>query len=46
MSSGQMIEDVRLAVNGKVRVALHNRMGGMVPSPEDVLDALIKSFSI
>jgi len=46
LSSGQMIEDVRLAVDGKVKVALHNRMGGMVPSPEEVLDALIRSFSI
>ena len=46
LSSGQMIEDVKLAVNGKVKVALHNRMGGMVPSPEEVYDALMKSFSI
>ncbi|HJZ39741.1 MAG TPA: 3-methyl-2-oxobutanoate dehydrogenase subunit VorB [Bacteroidales bacterium] len=46
LSSGQMIEDVRLAVNGQVKVALHNRMGGMVPSPDEVCDALIKSFSI
>ncbi|HLO59904.1 MAG TPA: 3-methyl-2-oxobutanoate dehydrogenase subunit VorB [Bacteroidales bacterium] len=46
LSAGQMIEDVRLAVDGKVKVALHNRMGGMVPSPEDVVDAMIKSFSI
>jgi len=46
LSSGQMIEDVRLAVEGNVKVALHNRMGGMVPSPEEVFDALIKSFSI
>jgi 2-oxoglutarate ferredoxin oxidoreductase subunit alpha len=46
LSSGQMIEDVRLAVNGKVKVDLHSRMGGMVPSPDEVCDALIKSFSI
>jgi 2-oxoglutarate/2-oxoacid ferredoxin oxidoreductase subunit alpha len=46
LSSGQMIEDVRLAVDGKIKVALHNRMGGMVPSPEEVFDALLKSFSI
>jgi 2-oxoglutarate/2-oxoacid ferredoxin oxidoreductase subunit alpha len=46
MSSGQMIEDVRLAVDGKVPVALHGRMGGMVPSPEEVFEALIKRFSI
>jgi 2-oxoglutarate ferredoxin oxidoreductase subunit alpha len=46
LSSGQMIEDVRLAVEGRVKVALHNRMGGMVPSPEEVVDALLKIFSI
>ncbi len=46
LSAGQMIEDVRLAVDGKVKVALHNRMGGMVPSPEDVLQALVQHFSI
>jgi len=46
LSAGQMIEDVRLAVEGRVKVALHNRMGGMVPTPEDVFHALVKSFSI
>lgn len=46
LSAGQMIEDIRLSVEGKVKVALHNRMGGMVPSPDDVVDALIKNFSI
>jgi 2-oxoglutarate/2-oxoacid ferredoxin oxidoreductase subunit alpha len=46
LSAGQMIEDVRLAVAGRVKVALHNRMGGMVPSPEDVYTALLQSFSI
>jgi 2-oxoglutarate ferredoxin oxidoreductase subunit alpha len=46
LSAGQMIEDVRLAVEGKVKVALHNRMGGMVPSPDDVVEALINSFTI
>ncbi|MBN2813560.1 MAG: 3-methyl-2-oxobutanoate dehydrogenase subunit VorB [Bacteroidales bacterium] len=46
LSAGQMIEDVKLATEGRVKVALHNRMGGMVPSPEEVLDALITHFSI
>jgi 2-oxoglutarate/2-oxoacid ferredoxin oxidoreductase subunit alpha len=46
LSAGQMIEDVRLAVEGRVKVALHNRMGGMVPSPEDVYHALLQIFSI
>ena len=40
MNSGQMIEDVRLAVNGKVPVEFHGRMGGIVPSPEEILEKL------
>lgn len=40
MSSGQMIEDVRLAVNGKVKAEHFGRYGGVVPSPEEVADAL------
>jgi 2-oxoglutarate ferredoxin oxidoreductase subunit alpha len=46
LSAGQMIEDVRLAVEGQVKVALHNRMGGMVPSPEEVSQALEDHFTI
>ena len=40
LSMGQMIEDVRLAVNGKADVTLCNRTGGMIPAPEQVLDAI------
>jgi 2-oxoglutarate ferredoxin oxidoreductase subunit alpha len=40
MSAGQMVEDVRLAVNGQVQVEYYGRMGGIVPSAEEVLDAL------
>jgi len=40
MNAGQMVEDVRLAVNGKVKVEFHGRMGGMVPSPDEILEAL------
>ncbi len=40
MSAGQMVEDVRLAVNGKVKVEHYGRFGGMVHSPNEVLDAL------
>jgi 2-oxoglutarate ferredoxin oxidoreductase subunit alpha len=46
LSAGQMVEDVRLAANGRVQVAFYGRMGGMVPSPEEVVEALIKNFSI
>lgn len=37
MNSGQMVEDVRLAVNGKSPVYFRGRMGGMIPTPEDLL---------
>lgn len=37
MSAGQMIEDVRLAAEGKSKIHFYNRMGGMVPTPQDVL---------
>lgn len=37
MSMGQMIEDVELAIRCKKPVYLCNRVGGMIPTPEDVL---------
>jgi 2-oxoglutarate ferredoxin oxidoreductase subunit alpha len=40
LSSGQMVEDVRLAVQGRCPVAFHGRMGGLVPSPDEVVGAL------
>ena len=40
LSMGQMIEDVRLATDCKVPVTLCNRVGGMIPSPEQVLTAI------
>jgi 2-oxoglutarate ferredoxin oxidoreductase subunit alpha len=40
MNAGQMVEDVRLSVNGKVPVEFYGRMGGIVPSPDEVLNAL------
>jgi 2-oxoisovalerate ferredoxin oxidoreductase alpha subunit len=36
MSTGQLIEDVKLAVNGKVPVELYSRVGGNVPSAEEI----------
>lgn len=37
MSMGQMVEDVRLAVNGKKPVYFTGRTGGMVPTPKEIL---------
>ena len=40
LSMGQMIEDVRLATECKRPVTLCNRAGGMIPSPEQVLESI------
>lgn len=37
MNAGQMVEDVRLAVNGRSPVSFKGRMGGMIPTPEEIL---------
>ena len=42
MSNGQMIDDIRLAVNGKKPVHLHNRMGGFVPTTKDIREEVVK----
>ncbi|MEA1887184.1 MAG: 3-methyl-2-oxobutanoate dehydrogenase subunit VorB [Bacteroidota bacterium] len=40
MSAGQMVEDVRLAVSGKVPVEHFGRMGGIVPTAEEIVENL------
>ena len=45
LSAGQMVEDVRLALEGAVPVLLHGRMGGMVPSPDEVVAAARRAWS-
>lgn len=40
LSMGQMIDDIRLAEGCKKPVALCNRVGGMIPSPDEVLKAI------
>jgi 2-oxoglutarate/2-oxoacid ferredoxin oxidoreductase subunit alpha len=40
MNAGQMVEDVRLAVNGRVPVSFHGRMGGVIPSPDEILEKI------
>lgn len=42
MSSGQMIEDVKLAINGKVPIEFYGRMGGIIPTPAEVLAKLME----
>lgn len=43
LSMGQMIEDVRLATECRVPVTLCNRVGGMIPAPEQILAAIIEA---
>lgn len=43
MSMGQMIEDVKLATKCKKPVSLCNRVGGMIPSPEQVLEKIVEA---
>lgn len=40
LNAGQMIEDVKLAANGKVNVQHFGRLGGIVPSPDEIVAAL------
>jgi 2-oxoglutarate ferredoxin oxidoreductase subunit alpha len=40
MNSGQMLEDVRLAVRGRVPVEFYGRLGGMVPFPDEILSEI------
>ena len=40
LNAGQMIEDVRLAVNGKIKVEHFGRLGGIVPDPDEIVTAL------
>ncbi len=42
LSMGQMIEDIKLASDSKKPVHLCNRAGGMIPSPEQVLDKILE----
>jgi 2-oxoglutarate ferredoxin oxidoreductase subunit alpha len=46
LNTGQMIEDVKLAVNCQVPVHLHNRLGGMLPSENEILKKLVKVFNL
>lgn len=39
LSAGQMLDDVKLVVNGKAPVGFHGRQGGMTPEPEDIVAA-------
>ncbi|MBP5307177.1 MAG: 3-methyl-2-oxobutanoate dehydrogenase subunit VorB [Paludibacteraceae bacterium] len=40
MNAGQMVEDVRLAVKGNVPVEFFGRLGGIIPTPDEIVAAL------
>ena len=44
LSCGQMIEDVRLACNGRVKAEHFGRVGGIIHTPEEVLEAMKKQI--
>lgn len=44
LSAGQMVEDVRLAVNGAARVDFYGKMGGTIMTPPEVLEQVEKAL--
>jgi 2-oxoglutarate ferredoxin oxidoreductase subunit alpha len=44
MNAGQMINDVRLATGCQIPVGFYGRMGGMVPMPEEVFEAIEREY--
>ncbi len=45
LSAGQLVEDVRLAMEGDVPVFHHGRTGGMVPTPDEVVAAVRRAWA-
>ena len=46
LSAGQMIEDVRLAIEGRTSVFFHGRTGGMLPTPGEVVEVLRRAWAL
>lgn len=40
MNTGQMIDDVKIAVNGRFDVSFYGRFGGMIPTPAAIVDKI------
>ena len=45
LSTGQLVDDVRLALAGRAPVEFFSRVGGNVPGAEDVLESLERTFT-
>ena len=43
INAGQMVEDVRLAVEGQCPVSHYGRMGGMVPTPDEIAEVILQN---
>jgi 2-oxoisovalerate ferredoxin oxidoreductase alpha subunit len=46
LSTGQLVDDVRLAVNGERPVKFYSRVGGMVPTTDELLEQIIKASEV
>ncbi len=44
MSTGQMVEDVRLALQGYANIEFHGRPGGVVPTPAELANVVAKHY--
>jgi 2-oxoglutarate/2-oxoacid ferredoxin oxidoreductase subunit alpha len=44
MNAGQMLEDVKLSVGGQIPVGFYGRMGGVVPMPDELLNAIEQEY--
>ena len=44
MSTGQMLEDVKLALEGRARVGFYGRPGGIVPTPAELAKAIVQEY--
>jgi 2-oxoglutarate ferredoxin oxidoreductase subunit alpha len=46
MSTGQMLEDVQLSIEGKAKVCFHGRPGGVVPTPMEFARILYREYQL
>ena len=44
LNAGQMVEDIKLVVNGRIPVNFYGRQGGMIPDPEEILEVFKKTM--
>lgn len=44
LNAGQMVEDIRLIVNGRIPVHFYGRQGGMIPDPEEIFEVFKKTI--